>query len=600
MDTHHLPDFQYDFQFLQRRQRRIDKKQALEKEETNRWIEKDKQNRLLADRRQQEELERERQKIYSWKATGGGSDVPSRREEEMHRGSTKISSSSTDAVHSLDDIDTDDDTDDEEDAIRDERGNQLNTNVFANTEKRESDDSDNDDDIHKDDGPSSAQPEESELEQADEEDEDEEDQKPLPPPRRQQRATITFTQLETDHMPARANREDELREWKLANNVPRRNLNGNTGGGDNAVEDDDDDDLSTRHPMFIKDKADELFKHGDYHAAERMYSRCLKFDEDFMPAVNNRSCCNLMLGRYAACERDCTRAIGMLKSASRESEGAIGVVIFKEKLAKLLKRRGIARAHIVSSSSHAKYDGDVEDAKTMASGALLDLKTAHATLKDDDDIAHNIAELEMAFPANERGSGDDAIEERGAAQRMYDIGAQRLTGGDFEGAEIAFTTALKVLDAIPPPRLEDEIHEEGAGESEDPMHEARATMLRKILCARCLANRASIRLQQGRYYECIDDTNVLGRVLERLRGESADKQILDSNEIDLLVRLEAMSTSRHGLAQYGLRSYSEAITSLEMASSLYTSIGLDDEALKIDDDILEIKNKLGHEEEHTM
>ena len=93
---------------------------------------------------------------------------------------------------------------------------------------------------------------------------------------------------------------------------------------------------------------------------------------------------------------------------------------------------------------------------------------------------------------------------------------------------------------------------------------------------------------------------MLGRVLERLRGESADKQILDSNEIDLLVRLEAMSTSRHGLAQYGLRSYSEAITSLEMASSLYTSIGLDDEALKIDDDILEIKNKLGHEEEHTM
>ena len=39
-------------------------------------------------------------------------------------------------------------------------------------------------------------------------------QREMPPPRAAVSVAIEFTKLETDHMPARANREKEIREWK--------------------------------------------------------------------------------------------------------------------------------------------------------------------------------------------------------------------------------------------------------------------------------------------------------------------------------------------------------------------------------------------------
>jgi len=36
----------------------------------------------------------------------------------------------------------------------------------------------------------------------------------MPPPRAAVSVNIDFTKLETDHMPARATREKEIREWK--------------------------------------------------------------------------------------------------------------------------------------------------------------------------------------------------------------------------------------------------------------------------------------------------------------------------------------------------------------------------------------------------
>lgn len=563
---------------IQLRQQRLAMKQTLEKEETNRWIEKDKQSRLLSERRQQEELARERQEIDAWKASSSSASAGTQGDVSatQPRGSTEIDASARAVIN--EDVDTDDDTDDDNDDGTESTAAGKASCVHRDEVEDNDEVCESRDDIQ--------------LRHVDDRLHDvvkDVDDGPLPPPRQQQRATITFTQLETDHMPARATREVELKEWKLANNVPRRtgtraDEDGRKGG------DDGDDDLSTRHPMFIKDKADEFFKHGDYHAAERMYSRCLKIDSEFMPAVNNRSCCNLMLGRYTECESDCTHAISILNT-SRESDIGGGGTILREKLAKLLKRRGIARAHRAAAATAtaaaassapgvpAKDDG-------AALEALADLKAALATLKDDDDLAHNIAELEMAIEANRNvgaeggaGSSSDGV----AADQMYSVGAKRMTSGDLEGAELAFTTALDVLERTG----DDGARAGGSGD-------ASASTRRHFLRARCLANRSSIHLQLGRYYDCTDDADALGREIEHLK-RIARSGCVSEHESLLVVRLEAMANSRRGLAQFGLRSYLEAIESLEASKSLYVGIGDDDEASKIDEDIRDIEHRLDTE-----
>ena len=388
---------------------------------------------------------------------------------------------------------------------------------------------------------------------------------PLPPPRQHAAATVSFTQLETDHMPARANREEEIREWKRANSVPKRNPAAPAG--------DDEGDLSARHPMFIKDKADELFRHGDYAAAVRMYNRCLAIDGGFAPALNNRSCCFFRMGSYAECEADCTGVMELLDAGARGAEGAAReddahAAIRAEKLAKMLKRRGLARAMM---TGRGECDRSTE--------ALADLRAAMRTLRGDAELEHNIMELEMAVldaPAD-GGAGAEAI-----ARRMHALGANRLSRGDFSGAGEAFTSAIGLLED------DDGAEDDGAGACAAGPGPGEGTPggadERGTLRARCLVNRATAFLQQGRYHRCVEDAQA---VLRSIRG--AERRPPDGS---LIPRIEAMALSRRGLAQCNLRLYEEAIASLSASRAIFAELGVEDEAARIAEDMREVESKL--------
>jgi dyslexia susceptibility 1 candidate gene 1 protein len=64
---------------------------------------------------------------------------------------------------------------------------------------------------------------------------------------------VAFTPTETEHLPAREQREEELRVLKRQG--------GAKGGGEDSA------DVADRTPAFLKDKGDALYRQGSYRWA---------------------------------------------------------------------------------------------------------------------------------------------------------------------------------------------------------------------------------------------------------------------------------------------------------------------------------------------
>ena len=237
----------------------------------------------------------------------------------------------------------------------------------------------------------------------------------VPPPRAATRAEIGFTKLETDHMPARASREREIREWK------RSQSSSDANAGRNGVE---RLDVTEREPVFLKDKGDAFFKAGDYRSALEAYARAADAeraaphpDGVLIKILANRAACLLRAGHHDAAAEDCAEALAMLHAESTdEDKGAVWPPDKQRAMRfKLLVRRADARAGA----------GD-------AAAAAEDLASA-APLAPDDDARAKI---------------DAALEEARACLVPLDAVAARERGdaryraGDVRGAASAYDAAL--------------------------------------------------------------------------------------------------------------------------------------------------------------
>lgn len=87
-------------------------------------------------------------------------------------------------------------------------------------------------------------------------------------------AQVEFTALEFAHLPARANREDEIKVWKRSQR--------------DAADMADSLDITDRQPVFLKDKGDALFKQSNYYAAINAYTSAIGIDDDSPLAINCR------------------------------------------------------------------------------------------------------------------------------------------------------------------------------------------------------------------------------------------------------------------------------------------------------------------------
>jgi dyslexia susceptibility 1 candidate gene 1 protein len=118
-------------------------------------------------------------------------------------------------------------------------------------------------------------------------------------------APVTYTKSKQpdhlQHLPARTKPED----------MP---------SAETAIKPIDDDavDLGEQNALFLKDRGDGFFGRRDYEAAVNAYSAALTLDRELPAVFSNRAACYFCLSDYAACAKDCSSALRLLRSKLEE------------------------------------------------------------------------------------------------------------------------------------------------------------------------------------------------------------------------------------------------------------------------------------------
>eukprot|EP00873_Tetraselmis_striata_P001874 jgi/Tetstr1/422138/TSEL_012993.t1 len=376
--------------------------------------------------------------------------------------------------------------------------------------------------------------------------------RPMPPPRRVMEAVeVEFTKLEMGHLPARENRELELKEYKRQ----QRELA--------AL--DDMTDVSERQPVFLKDKGDALYAKGNFQGALNAYSRALAIDPEHLPSLANRSACHLKLGDVAACVADCEAGLEQLAPMLRrlqELAGADGGVGGAElvKLAtmrlRLLARKGAA---------HCQLDELPQ--------ALAAYEAAVAASPDDATLAANVEEVRAAM------SPADAASLRGRADA-------RVKAGDPLGGAEAYSMLLGLTGLTPAERL--------AGLSNRSVCYLMAGDFQPALND---CNAALVMLLEGLGVAGLEQLHVWvsERLLSAETGEGGalpEGWALGGAQRASLQRLLA----RRGAAASHLRRYAHAVPDLSAAAALCTASGDADQAAALEADAVRVRALMERED----
>ena len=172
-----------------------------------------------------------------------------------------------------------------------------------------------------------------------------------------QPVTIEFTKLETDHMPARASREREIREWRRKN-TPK------TGASRKEHE---PADITTREPIYLKDKADSFFRVGDFKSATRAYTNAVDVERSaphpdgvLVKILANRAACFCALGEFDSGEQDCSDALDLLEKEEGDEDGARwSPGEMKKQRFKLLVRRAMCFGQMGKGLSQSPHTASV-------------------------------------------------------------------------------------------------------------------------------------------------------------------------------------------------------------------------------------------------
>lgn len=263
---------------------------------------------------------------------------------------------------------------------------------------------------------------------------------PLPPPRiRLEPVSVNFTKLETGHLPARAQREEEIKLHKKAAREDKLLM-----GGDSV-------DVSDRQPVFLKDKGDGLYKQGNYRGAINAYRRAVEIDPDTTPAIwSNMAACHLQLAEHDQCAGCCTKAIDMLRARigrldQPDAGGASDELkVSQRQLVKALARRGQALASLdilpqaeADYAEAIKYDAD--NAALLSDLEELRLASACSAL---------LATRQGKGGGGGAGEGSSATAYEGFLTSLRERAGARFLAKDYEGAAEAFSRLISVL---PPP-----------------------------------------------------------------------------------------------------------------------------------------------------
>lgn len=212
--------------------------------------------------------------------------------------------------------------------------------------------------------------------------EEEEVFRPLPPPRlKLQPVKVVFTQLEMPNLPAREQREVELKDWKKKAAVDQKLLA-------------DSVDVADRQPVFLKDKGDGLYKQGNYKGALHAYSRAIDLDPAIPLLWANRAAAHLKLGDAVAAVADCSQALELLRARQQRCESgaadAAEVSAWRKQLVRVLVRRGAAHSdldHVLEAVADYEEALRYEHGPAARQQLSSDLEELRAALQPADALA---------------------------------------------------------------------------------------------------------------------------------------------------------------------------------------------------------------------
>ncbi|DBB00644.1 TPA: hypothetical protein ACH3X3_002324 [Trebouxia sp. C0006] len=154
---------------------------------------------------------------------------------------------------------------------------------------------------------------------------------------------VQFTKLETEHLPARETREQEISSYKRKSQ-DHEALEGSV-------------DMSERQPMFLKDKADGMHQAGNYRAAVNAYTKAIQIDMGMTVCYSNRAASYLKLKEFRLCIQDCTTALAQMEAtmSSSAAGSSNAATATHSSMIKLLTRRAAAQVELHDFAS-AKTD----------------------------------------------------------------------------------------------------------------------------------------------------------------------------------------------------------------------------------------------------
>ncbi|KAK9802934.1 hypothetical protein WJX73_009821 [Symbiochloris irregularis] len=108
---------------------------------------------------------------------------------------------------------------------------------------------------------------------------------------------LSFTPLETPHLPARQPNQDHLKAGKDERDQLQLHANA---------------PLSTQHPLMLRDKGDRMLAQRNPAGAVNAFTSALDLDPRCASALAGRATCHLQLGCFEQCLANCTAALGIL------------------------------------------------------------------------------------------------------------------------------------------------------------------------------------------------------------------------------------------------------------------------------------------------
>mmetsp|Transcript_11623 Transcript_11623/g.40432 ORF Transcript_11623/g.40432 Transcript_11623/m.40432 type:complete len:625 (+) Transcript_11623:74-1948(+) len=357
------------------------------------------------------------------------------------------------------------------------------------------------------------------------------DLQPAPPLRAQISHPVKFTQLEQDYMPAREQREAEIKHWKKENKLGLDA--GRQHGGESLT---DTSNISERQPIFLKDKADKLLSSGNITSALELYTKAIEVellsphpDMLLTKLFSNRSVCFSKLCQFTDVQADVTQALDLMIEHNTCASGCWSRELEKQRFKLLLRR-----AHALTQQK--KW-----------TAALSDFESAHQIRPNDACVVANMQDLLACTKPLD-------------CKALKGLGDTRFRAGNIYGAAAAYSSALQLQDVS------------------------------EVLKLTCLLNIVTCAKRRGDYGCIVDLCNIAFRTIlytkkpsgtfeKRLDGPYLLKSIQNNfsecfEYAEFLIKLFAW----RGKAHCFLTQYTEASTDYIAAAQLCHRVGKESEA----------------------